>query len=113
MPVPQQILASLFSEASVEFVVRTLQPRGSGYPSNYKLDLAFPFLKLGIEVDGMSHNTLLMRGRDKKKVELLESLGWCVLRVSNDDVLQKTTAVFEFIISQLQARKHTLSDGVV
>lgn len=61
--------------------------RQPGFPTNYKLDLAHPGLRIGIEVDGASHNTMAGRQRDAKKADKLASLGWTVLRFSNRDIL--------------------------
>ena len=70
----------------------------SGYPKNYKLDLAYPALKLGIEVDGLSHCLVARKAQDLKKVEKLTSLGWIVLRFSNAQVTQQTDEVLSTIL---------------
>lgn len=79
---PQQRLADLL-ELETEVVVRTKMPRGSGYPTCYKLDLGDHELRLGIEVDGHSHSALGRREQDAKKDAFLASLGWTVLRFTN------------------------------
>jgi len=61
------------------------------YPTNYKLDLANPKLMIGIELDGVSHNTPSRRAQDQKKDKLLQSFGWRVLRVPNKDALALST----------------------
>ncbi len=33
-------------------------PRGSGYPTCYKLDIGHQELRIGIEMDGPSHGTI-------------------------------------------------------
>jgi very-short-patch-repair endonuclease len=60
-----------------------LGKRQQGFPTNYKLDFAWPHLKLGLEVDGNSHTALARQQQDRKKETKLETLGWRVLRISN------------------------------
>jgi hypothetical protein len=62
-----------------------------GYPTNYKLDFAWPEKKLGLEVDGNSHRTTKGQERDRKKTEKLSELGWKVLRIENRDVTNTST----------------------
>jgi hypothetical protein len=57
--------------------------RQLGFPTNYKLDFAWPHLKVGLEVDGGSHTALARQQQDRKKEAKLAELGWKVLRVSN------------------------------
>jgi very-short-patch-repair endonuclease len=70
----------------LNFVVATKQPRGSGYPTCYKLDMAQPEIRLAVEVDGGSHAALVRRAQDAKKTAFLQSLGWTVLRFTNAEV---------------------------
>lgn len=65
--------------------------RGHGYPTNYKLDLANPRVKLSIEIDGGSHKSLAVREADERKTYFLESRGWTVLRFTNEEVLADVT----------------------
>jgi hypothetical protein len=87
LPVPQQRLLDVLGPEWVAELPVSLGGRFPGYPTNYKLDLALPRLKLGIEVDGQSHNTDKARKRDAKKDGMLVSLGWTVLRFSNRAIL--------------------------
>jgi len=57
-----------------------------GYPFCYKLDFALPDEKVGLEVDGLSHNLISRQAQDRKKVEKLAELGWRVFRVKNSQV---------------------------
>lgn len=63
----------------------SLGQRMPGYPTHYKLDLARPDLKIGIEADGNSHYS--RKEQDRKKDEMLDLLGWTVLRFWNQDIL--------------------------
>lgn len=66
------------------------------------LDLANPAMKVGVEVDGVSHNTNVVRLRDRKKDRLLENAGWRVLRVKNEAILNDPVGVALQIISCLE-----------
>jgi hypothetical protein len=57
--------------------------RQPGYPTNYKLDFAWPHLKVGLEVDGNSHTAAARQMQDRKKEAKLAELGWSVFRISN------------------------------
>ncbi|MFC5600922.1 endonuclease domain-containing protein [Deinococcus cellulosilyticus] len=82
-----------------EHPIRTLQPRGSGYPTNYKVDLAWPDLKIAVECDGPSHSSLTRKAQDQKKQKFLESLGWKVFRFSNQEILENTEACAQAVWS--------------
>ena len=60
-----------------------LGKRQPGFPTNYKLDFAWPHLKIGLEVDGGSHTLLVRQAQDRKKEKKLAELGWSVSRISN------------------------------
>ncbi len=70
-----------------QHVVATKVPRGSGYPTHYKIDLALAHRKIGIEVDGKSHKANRIREADERKDARLAELGWSVLRFRNAEVL--------------------------
>jgi hypothetical protein len=95
---PQRLLAEALGWP-MEHAVRTGMPRGSGYPPCYKMDIADPTLKVAVEVDGGSHNNKLGRQRDRKKDDFLRSLGWCVLRFSNKDVMRNLTGCVQTVES--------------
>lgn len=87
LPFAHRILwAALGPEWKTEYVIATKQPRGSGYPSNYKVDLAFPSLKMWVEVDGWGHSVEEGKLLDKKKTDLLRTLGWTGLRFWNHQI---------------------------
>ena len=96
------LIAVLGPEWEEELAVPTKQPRGSGYPTNYKIDIANRRLRIAIEVDGASHSG--KRGAlDAKKDALLRSWGWSVYRVSNSRaLLLSTTCRYQDILAILQ-----------
>lgn len=52
-------------------------------------DFAFPDHKLIVEIDGPSHSLDRHIAKDTLRNQKLETLGWKVLRLGNDDVLHK------------------------
>jgi hypothetical protein len=96
--VPQSILLDKLGDGWFgEHVVCT--GKCKGYPNHYKIDIANPELMVAIEVDGLSHQALSVKAKDKKKQEKLESLGWKVLRVSNKEVLNTLDTVIQKVSS--------------
>lgn len=73
--------------------------RIDGYPSNYKLDLANPQIRLAVEIDGGSHGTLKVQDADARKTDYLESHGWTVLRFTNAEVLGDTDRCAQMVAS--------------
>ena len=80
---------------------------GSGYPSSYKVDIANEILKVAIEVDGKSHKLPDRKEQDQKKTELLESLGWTVLRFWNEEVTNDLTGCVQTVLSTISKLKGT------
>jgi very-short-patch-repair endonuclease len=101
---PEKILLEALPGAQYNHAV-SLGSRQPGYPTCYKIDVALPFLKLGIECDGYSHQLLIRQVQDRKKEAKLRELGWTVLRLSNKRILNVTESVIselKSIISKLQ-----------
>ncbi|CAN1722959.1 ribonuclease P protein component [Hyphomicrobium sp. 1Nfss2.1] len=57
--------------------------------------------KLIIEVDGATHSTPEEMRRDAERTRILESLGFHVVRVTNDDVYRNLDGVLESILHEL------------
>jgi hypothetical protein len=87
LTLPQQILLDILGSDWIAEYSLSLGKRMSGYPTNYKLDLANPKLHINIEVDGGSHRGLKRKIEDVKRDAKLASLGWIVLRFLNQDIL--------------------------
>ena len=64
-------------------------------PTHYKVDIGIPSIKLAIEVDGKTHKTKKWKFLDKRKTEILELLGWKVLRFWNQDIDQNLEQVVD------------------
>jgi hypothetical protein len=54
----------------------------------YYLDFAFPPYRVGIEVDGGSHNNELRKAKDVCKDHYLTGKGWLILRVDHGDLVR-------------------------
>jgi len=52
---------------------------------------------LAIEIDGNSHCLLSRQAQDRKKENFLKSLGWTVLRFTNQQVIEETKMCVEKI----------------
>lgn len=81
------VQAALPAGFAYNLAIPTRMPRGSGYPTCYKVDFGNPTSMLAVEVDGPSHSTLKRQAQDRKKEAFLAALGWCVLRISNKEAL--------------------------
>ncbi|MFN4184246.1 MAG: endonuclease domain-containing protein [Hyphomonas sp.] len=72
--------------------LRTLRDHGfpvrRQHPINGMIvDFAITRARLVIEIDGGIHNLPEVRQRDEKRDQMLESLGWSILRIPAEDAL--------------------------
>jgi hypothetical protein len=105
----EQALLRAFPQAKNNFGV-SLGRWTPGYPKCYKVDVAFPDIKLAVECDGRSHQMLSRQIQDKKKEAKLTSLGWLVLRLSNHRILlntEETITELKSIISKFRVTRAT------
>lgn len=82
----ESLLRTVLPEAFVMQFILPVPKKIDGIPTHYKIDFADPTRKIAIEVQGQSHSTVLGRQRDMKKRNYLESLGWTVLYITNQEV---------------------------
>lgn len=101
LPIPQMILSSVLGWKT-EYPILTLQKKGSGYPTSYKVDVGLPELKIAIEVDGRSHYS--RKHLDRKKDHFLTQLGWKMLRFTNQDVLKGLPVVLTTVKNAVKSR---------
>ena len=91
-------LNKIKNEWKLEFVVKTKKGHRNGvYPNHYKIDIANLNLKIAIELDGHSHNSLKRKEQDKKKDDLLTNLGWKVIRIKNNDLIKNYDNILNHI----------------
>lgn len=110
---PQRLLAEALGWP-MEITVPTKTTRGHGYPTHYKVDVGHPELKVAIEVDGPSHQSLVVKKQDRKKEAFLRSRGWIVLRFSNQEVMDDLAGCVRTVmstISRLRGYTHTSPMG--
>jgi len=70
-------------------------------PRHYKIDIASRILKLAIEVDGSSHNTLKIKECDSRKEKLLSLKGWKVLRFTNSQIQKELENCVQMVLSMI------------
>ena len=71
---------------------------------NYILDFYCAKTKIAIELDGSQHYEPTEQEYDAKRTAYLDSLGICVLRFSNLDILQNLGGVCQAIDMAIQKR---------
>lgn len=105
---PQLVLAKRLA-LPTEFAIptRPVAHLFASLPNWYAVDLACPPAMLAIEVDGNTHRTKRWRYLDRRKTEVLEALGWSVLRFWNHEVLTETDRVVAEIRSCITLRSPT------
>jgi BirA family biotin operon repressor/biotin-[acetyl-CoA-carboxylase] ligase len=69
----------------------------------YILDFACRERKLAVEIDGSQH--LERSAEDLERTEVLQSLGWRVIRFWNSEVLENPEGVAEAIIHEVAATR--------
>lgn len=67
----------------------------------YFVDFLCRERRLVIEVDGATHSTPKEVAHDARREAYLRDEGYCVLRVSNDDVFRNVDGVCESILAYL------------
>ncbi|MFQ5891455.1 MAG: endonuclease domain-containing protein [Candidatus Methanofastidiosia archaeon] len=94
-----QLLLSKLLKLPMEYSIKTTKVKHlfQSLPNCYKVDLAIPKEKIAIEVDGGSHKLKKQRFLDHRKTEVLNLLGWKVIRFWNEDVMDNTEKVIRRI----------------
>lgn len=106
-PRAQAILAERLGWQT-EYCVR-LHPAFTGRPYRYMLDIANPWLRVAIEVDGNSHRSKRVKAKDDKKASRLQLLGWTVIRFTNKEILADLEAAVVRVNNFIHGRR---DDGV-
>lgn len=102
----EDVLATLFPEAERNYKVKTgWSSKWQHRAQLYRLDFAWPGIRLDVEVDGYYHRYALQSNKDRIRDLFLKEKGWTVLRFSNLQVarsLDRVKAAIESTISKLQ-----------
>jgi len=85
----------------MEVYIPTGFVRVPGCPPFYLVDIAFPELRIAIEVDGSSHRALKVQERDARKEAFLRGSGWAVLRFTNKEVLENLDGCVQKVMSTI------------
>ena len=70
---------------------------------DYIADFACLSAKLVVEIDGATHSSADAQAYDARRTAFLETMGWRVIRFSNDDVFKDVMAVTEAIYEALKS----------
>jgi very-short-patch-repair endonuclease len=97
-----EALASVGIQVERQFPL--LMPGGS----TIYLDAAIPDIRLGLEIDGPTHDTVTGVHRDKHRDLLLAAEGWQVLRPTTDDVRHRLRATVSIIEAVIRNRRRDL-----
>ena len=105
---PQMELSRILNHAPMEYAIKTAPVKHlfQSLPNCYKVDIAIPEKMIVIEVDGNTHKQKKWKFLDKRKTEVLNNLGWKVLRFWNQDILNwissgmKTESYISTILAQ-------------
>jgi hypothetical protein len=91
----------------MERAIPTKIPGGFGFPTAYKVDIANAEKMVAVEVDGNSHCAIARKAQDKKKMQVLASLGWTVLRFTNRAVTEDLAGCVQTVLSTTSKSKET------
>jgi hypothetical protein len=87
---PQLILSKLLGdewELELPILTNSVKEKFKSLPPSYRVDIGHRILKISIEIDGRTHEQKKWKFLDKRKTEVLNSLGWRVLRFWNKEVM--------------------------
>ena len=103
------------AEGKLWFYIRNRQVDGYKFVRQaplhgYFVDFLCRELKLVVEVDGATHSSDEKIARDKVRTARLNSEGYEVLRIQNDDIYHGLDGVIDAIHYAIEARSVTLKD---
>ena len=102
---PQQLAIADALGLPMEYPIPTkpMRKQFKSLPTCYKVDIADPDRMLSIEIDGASHRTKKWQFLDRRKTEVLNALGWSVLRFESkvdSDLQSVLDEIREFTVSK-------------
>jgi hypothetical protein len=105
----QQLAVHVATGLPMEHSIATSAAKGvfQSLPNHYKVDLADPVRMLAIEVDGRTHQTKKWKFLDKRKTEVLNFLGWSVLRFTNEEVTKNLAGCVRMVESTISKLSQT------
>lgn len=108
-PTKQQLLLHEATGFPMEYPISCVSVKDlfESVPKCYKVDLAVPDIKLSIEVDGKTHQLKKWKFLDKRKTEILNAMGWDVLRFKNEEIDQNMEEVMKKLQSTISKLRKT------
>lgn len=70
-----------------------------------RLDMAYPWAKVGVEYDGAHHRDAGTQAHDLRRLNALAALGWTVLRYSAADLYQRPDQIAAEVSAALRAAR--------
>lgn len=89
--VAEKMAISYFESNKIKFKFQKIIRCGKQY---YVADFYFPKAKTILEIDGDYHHTGEQAIQDAKRTKELESVGYKVVRITNDDVYNENYPIF-------------------
>jgi len=106
LTVPQKSLAkALRLPMEVTIPTGIVFEKFKDIPRKYCVDIAHVQSKTAIEVDGEAHRSHRIKALDEKKTKVLGALGWSVIRITNQKVLENVSVVAKEIRAYIKERK--------
>lgn len=105
-PLAQSLLWKALNTLHPGWTLEFIQKTGSlkkqfRLPNHLKIDIANASLRIAIEIDGPSHCALTRKDQDARKEEFLKSIGWRVLRFSNEVVTASLEDCVQMVTSTI------------
>lgn len=80
----------------------------------FVVDIAFPKVRLAIEIDGKSHNSRKQKNKDLKRDLFLRENGWIVLRIKDEEFYDRRLSFNKYLIKYIvDERVEQLKTGVL
>lgn len=76
----------------------------AGHGRSFRLDLAYPEVRLAIEYDGSEHRKQARARRDLEREAVLTLLGWKILRFDAETVLSHPARITADVRAELRHR---------
>jgi len=97
-----EALNALYHGWEMEFIQKTGELKKQfRLPNHLKIDIANASLRIAIEIDGPSHYSLARKDQDARKEAFLKSIGWRVLRFSNESVTSSLELCVQTVTSTI------------
>lgn len=110
LPTPQELaIKETFPKSTLHFRVNTGRRFARNVPHHYEIDVAFPDIRLAVELDGGFHSIKSRQKKDQERTKELNKLGWKVLRFSNRQVTKDLIGVMDAIASSILKLGGTLA----